>query len=299
MSILVVGSVAIDSVRTPCGERKEALGGSATYFSMSASFFDKVDIVATVGTDFPKRYIARFRKKGIGIDGLKVARGSTFRWKGWYGRDLSTAHTAYTHLNVFKDFSPEVPPHLKNPRYVFLANIDPDLQIKVLKQVSRPELIACDSMNYWIATKRDSLVRLLKRVDIFLLNEAEARQLTGEDNLLSASRAVLSLGPKAVIIKKGENGVAYFSRSEHFAAPAYLLDTVRDPTGAGDTFAGGFMGYLGKSRRVGGAAIRRAIVCGTVMASFAVEDFSVGRLLAISANDIERRIKRFRDMTSF
>ena len=300
MSILVVGSVAIDSIKTPFGRREAALGGSATFFSMAASFFNRVDLVATVGDDFPGSYIDLFRKKGIGTEGLHTASGKTFRWKGWYDYDLNTAHTVYTHLNVFKDFKPEVPADLKKPEYLFLANIDPDLQLDVLKQVSRrPKLVACDSMNYWIQTRRESLMRLLKRVDIFLLNDGEARQLTGEVNLLRAAQAVLSYGPKAVVVKKGEHGVIYFSRTSHFISPAYLLETVRDPTGAGDTFAGGMIGYLSTVEKVDSSSICRGIVYGSILASFTVEDFGVDRLAKISMRDIRRRYEHFKKITRF
>lgn len=299
MSILVVGSVALDSLKTPFGKREDALGGSATFFSMAASFFNKVNIVATVGKDFPGRYIDLFRKKGIGIKGLYAADGKTFRWKGWYDYDLNIAHTVYTHLNVFKEFKPEVPENLKRPENLFLANIDPDLQLSVLKQVARPRLVACDSMNYWIETKRENLIRLLKRVDLFLLNDGEARQLTGEANLLKAARRILSYGPNAVVVKKGEHGVIYFSRSSHFVSPAYLLETVRDPTGAGDTFAGGMIGYLSTVKKIDDKAICKSIVYGSILASFTVEGFSVDRLAEISMRDIRRRYENFKKVTSF
>lgn len=299
MSILVVGSVAIDSVKTPFGRRAQALGGSATYFSMAASFFDKVDIVATVGEDFPQKYIRLLQDKGVGTGGLTIAKGKTFRWKGWYGYDLNTAHTVYTHLNVFKDFRPCVPPSLKKSKHLFLANIDPELQLSVLKQMSRPKLVACDSMNYWIETKKKHLLKLLKHVDIFLLNEGEARELTGEANLLKASRYLLSCGPKAVVVKKGEHGVIYFSHSAHFISPAYLLEQVYDPTGAGDTFAGGMIGYLSSVDRLDHSSVRKAIIYGSVLASFTVEDFSVNRLAGISRKDIQKRYDHFKNITRF
>lgn len=291
--------MALDSLETPFGKREEALGGSATFFSMAASFFNRVNIVATVGKDFPKRHIALFGKKGIGTEGLHIADGKTFRWKGWYDYDLNTAHTVYTHLNVFKDFEPKVPAALKYPEHLFLANIDPDLQLSVLKQVRRPKLVACDSMNYWIDTKKKSLMRLLEQVDLFLLNDGEARQLTGEANLLKAARKILSYGPKAVVVKKGEHGVIYFSRSSHFISPAYLLETVRDPTGAGDTFAGGMIGYLSTVKKIDDRAICRGIAYGSILASFTVEGFSVDRLAVISAGDIRRRYEHFKKITRF
>lgn len=299
MSILVVGSVAIDSVKTPFGKRPEALGGSATYFSMAASFFNKVNIVATVGEDFPKKYINLFKNKGIGTEGLHVAKGKTFRWEGRYDFDLNTAHTIATHLNVFQNFKPEVPKDLKNSKFVFLANIDPELQYNVLKQVTHPKLVACDSMNYWLEHKKKEFERLLDKVDILLLNDSEARQFTGEPNLMRAARMIVNFGPKAVIIKKGEHGVIYFSKDSHFIAPAYLLETVYDPTGAGDTFAGGMIGYLSKAGKVDEASIRKSIIYGSILASFAVEDFSVDRMLEITMDDINSRYDHFKKITRF
>jgi sugar/nucleoside kinase (ribokinase family) len=299
MSILVVGSVALDSIRTPFGRRSDILGGSATFFSIAASFFNRVDIVATVGSDFPERHLDIFRKRHIGLDGLEVRPGKTFRWKGFYEYDLNTAHTISTHLNVFSDFDPRVPRHLRSPDILFLANIDPSLQHSVLRQIERPRLVACDSMNYWIANKRRDLVKLLRSVDILLVNDAEARQLSGEANLLKASRAILRLGPKAVVIKRGEYGVIYFSRLSHFVAPAYLLEKIFDPTGAGDTFAGGLIGYLSRSRRCDDRSVRKGIVYGSVLASFTVEGFSVSRLIGISMKDIGKRYDHFRAITRF
>lgn len=298
MSILVVGSVAIDSVKTPFGKRDEALGGSATYFSIAASFFNKVNIVATVGSDFPKKYINILEKKNIGLEGFHLVRGKTFRWKGWYDNDLN-AHTVSTHLNVFRDFKPEIPRDLKNSKYIFLANIDPDLQYSVLKQMKHPRLIACDSMNYWIENKRKSFEKLLDKIDMLFLNESEAKLFTGEVNIMKAVRDITAMGPKAVIIKKGEHGIIYFSKNTHFITPAYLLESVCDTTGAGDTFAGGMIGYLSKSGKINDAIIRRAIVYGNILASFAVEDFSVNRLLEIDRSDIDARYNDFRRITKF
>lgn len=300
MSILVVGSVAIDSIETPFGKRDEALGGSATYFSMAASFFNKVDIIATVGSDFPKKYITLFKNKNIGTSGLHIAKGQkTFRWKGKYDYDLSTAQTIYTRLNVFKNFKPEIPHNLRESEFVFLANIDPELQYNVLKQIKRPKLIACDSMNYWITHKRRDFELLLDKVDVLLLNDAEARQFTGESNLMKAARLVVSMGPKAVVIKKGEHGVIYFSKKSHFIAPAYLLESVYDPTGAGDTFAGGMVGFLSRQRKIDEANIRKSVVYGSILASFAVEDFSVNRLADITMREIHERYNHFKEITKF
>ena len=299
MSILVIGSVALDSVETPFGKRDDILVGSATFFSITASFFNKVNIVATVGEDFPKQYVTLLKNKKIGLDGLTVSKGKTFRWKGRYDFDLNTAHTISTHLNVFKDFDPCVPEHLRKPEFLFLANIDPDLQYKVLQQVKRPKLVACDSMNYWITTKKRSLERLLKKVDILLLNDAEARQFSGESNLIKAAQRVISYGPKAVVIKRGEYGVIYFSKNAHFIAPAYLLEKIYDPTGAGDTFAGGMVGYISRAKTINETTIRKGIIYGSIMASFTVEDFSVNRLLRISQRDIESRFNHFKKITKF
>ncbi len=299
MSILVVGSVAIDSVETPFGKREGVLGGSATYFSMAASFFNKVNIIATVGEDFPEKYIALFKNKKIGIDGLNIAKGKTFRWKGRYDYDLNSANTIYTHLNVFKNFRPHVPTGLENSEFLFLANIDPGLQYDVLRQMKKPRLVACDSMNYWIKNKKKELEKLLDKVDIFLLNDSEARQLSGEANLMKAAQLIQSMGPKAVIIKKGEHGVIYFSADSHFIAPAYLLESVYDPTGAGDTFAGGMMGYLSKVGRITEESVRKAVIYGTILASFVVEDFSVNRLVGLSMAEIRSRYNHFKHVTRF
>jgi sugar/nucleoside kinase (ribokinase family) len=299
MSILVIGSVALDSVQTPFGKRKEILGGSATYFSIAASLFDEVHLVATVGEDFPPRYLNTLKKKGVGLEGLEVARGKTFRWRGRYDYDLNVAHTISTELNVFKEFKPRVPEELKDSKFVFLANIDPHLQLDVLRQVRRPGLVACDSMNFWIANKRRGLEKVLAEADIFLMNDSEARQLSGETNLLGAARRIVSAGPRAVIIKKGEHGALYVSKRSHFIVPAYPLESLYDPTGAGDTFAGGLMGFLSRCGRTDEPSIRKAIVYGSIMASFAVEDFSVNRLLAVSMADVNARYRHFEKITRF
>jgi sugar/nucleoside kinase (ribokinase family) len=299
MSILVVGSVALDSIETPFGKKEEILGGSATFFSVSASFFDKVDIIATVGEDFPKKHLDMLKKRDIGIDGIEINKGKTFRWEGRYEFDMNVAHTLATHLNVFQDFSPVIPRSLRNSRVLFLANIDPDLQDRVLSQMKRPKLVACDSMNHWITSKKKSLEKFLHKVDIFFLNDAEARQFSGEANLIKAAKAIVSKGPKSVVIKKGEHGVIYYSKSGHFVAPAYPLENVFDPTGAGDTFAGGVIGYLSNAAKLDSSAIRKSMVYGSIMASFAVEDFSVNRLLSIKMRDINKRYSQFKKLTKF
>lgn len=299
MGIVVVGSVAFDSLETPFGKRNNVLGGSATYFSFSASFFADVKLTATVGSDFPEKYLRLFKRQGIDIKGLKKEKGKTFSWKGKYGYDLNTAQTVYTRLNVFEKFSPQLPPSYKKEKFIFLANIDPDLQESVLNQIRKPKLVACDTMNHWINDKRHSLVKLLKKVDVLLLNDAEARQLTEEVNLFKAIKWVFKRGPEIVIIKKGEHGVILATKQSLFCIPAYPLETVFDPTGAGDTFAGGFLGSLSRFNKLDNSALRRAVVYGTVMASFAVEDFGPERLISITRRDIEARYRMFRKLTCF
>jgi sugar/nucleoside kinase (ribokinase family) len=299
MDILVVGSVAFDSVETPFGRGDDVLGGSATYFSTSASFFTGVQLVAVVGDDFPDEPRQFLSSRGVDLTGLQTRPGRTFRWKGRYGYDLSEAHTLETHLNVFETFRPQLPESYRQARYVFLANIDPDLQLEVLQQVERPQLIACDTMNFWIEGKRAALVRTLGHVDILVINEAEVRQLADEPNLVKASRAVLAMGPKTLVVKRGEYGVLVFSEHSVFSAPAYPLEEVFDPTGAGDTFAGGFMGYLAATGNPTDEAVRKATVFGSVMASFTVEDFSLERLRKLNWAEIEDRFRRFQALTAF
>jgi len=299
MSILVVGSVAFDSVQTPFGKVEEVLGGSGTYFSTSASFFTDVQLVAVVGEDFPDEHLAFLRSRNVDLEGVKKTPGKTFRWKGRYDYDLNEAHTLETHLNVFETFRPEIPKGYEDAEFVFLANIDPELQLEVLKQVRKPRLVACDTMNFWISGKRDALLRTLQHVDILVINEAEARQLAEEPNLVKAARTILSMGPKTLVIKRGEYGVIMFTEHTVFTAPAYPLETVFDPTGAGDTFAGGFIGYLASTRNCDDASIRQAIVFGSVMASFTVEDFSLNRLRTLDYREIEERFRRFKLLTDF
>lgn len=299
MSILVVGSVALDSIETPFGKRKEILGGSATFFSIAASFFDKVNIIATVGEDFPKKYLQLLKKRDISTGGIAINKGKTFRWEGRYEYDMNIAHTLATHLNVFQNFAPRIPHNLRDSHILFLANIDPELQDSVLRQMNKPGLIACDSMNHWITSKRKALEKFLHRIDIFLLNDGEARQFSGEANLLKAAKAIVAKGPKSVVIKKGEHGIIYYSKNTHFIAPAYPLEEVYDPTGAGDTFAGGVIGYLSKSGKLNDTVIRKSMVMGSILASFAVEDFSVNRLLSVRMADINKRYLEFEKLTRF
>lgn len=299
MSILVVGSVAFDSVETPFGQVENVLGGSATYFSTSASFFTDVNLVAVVGDDFPDRHLEFLASRNIDLRGMTRVPGKTFHWKGKYGYDLNEAQTLETHLNVFEAFKPRIPAEYRDTEFLFLANIDPELQMEVLNQVGRPRVIACDTTNFWISSKPEALKRVIARVDILIINEAEARQFTQEVNLVKAARKLLALGVKTLVIKRGEYGVLMFSNDTVFAAPAYPLEEVFDPTGAGDTFAGGFMGYLANTGDTSEAGIRQAIIFGSVMASFNVEDFSLERMKRLRYPEIEERFRSFKALTQF
>jgi sugar/nucleoside kinase (ribokinase family) len=299
MSILVVGSVAFDSVETPFGSVENVLGGSATYFSTSASFFTDENLVAVVGEDFPEEHVTFLQSRNIDLRGLTRENGKTFHWKGKYGYDLNEAQTLETHLNVFQSFRPQIPAAYADAEYLILANIDPELQLEVLNQVRQPRVVACDTMNFWISSKPEALKQVIARVDFFIINEGEARQLTGEVNLVKAARKILALGAKNLIIKRGEYGVLMFTGAAVFAAPAYPLEEVFDPTGAGDTFAGGFMGYLANTGNLSEEGVRQAIVFGSVMASFNVEDFSLNRLKRLEYREIEERYRSFKAMTHF
>jgi sugar/nucleoside kinase (ribokinase family) len=297
--VLIVGSVAIDSVRTPLGEAGEALGGAAVYSSVAASFFAPVDLVGVVGTDFPPEHLEFLKGRGINLEGLQVQEGETFRWRGYYDYDVNQAHTLATHLNVFEHFRPELPESYRDAAYVFLANIDPDLQLEVLQQVRKPKLTFCDTMNFWIEGKRDRLLEVLRRVDVVFMNDAEARELCGTFSLVRAGRQLLEMGPQAVIVKKGEHGAVLFTRDAHFCAPSYPLEEVRDPTGAGDTFAGGFIGYLASTDDISEPNLRRAVIHGSVLASYDVEDFSLERMRTLSQEDIRRRYQEFQRIAFF
>jgi sugar/nucleoside kinase (ribokinase family) len=299
MSLLVVGSVALDSVKTPFGEENDVLGGSATYFSVSAGYFTGVNLVAVVGEDFPEEHINLLKSNPINIDGLEKKPGKTFRWKGSYNYDLNEAHTLDTQLNVFADFDPKIPESYKNSKYVFLANIDPDLQIKVLDQITNPKLIVCDTMNYWIEGKLDSLKRLLSKINILIINDSETRELGKDPNVVKAAQKILSWGPDSIIVKRGEYGSLMFSDSSIFSAPAYPLEFVFDPTGAGDSFAGGFMGYISKVDDFSEETKRKAIIFGSTMASFNVEKFSLKRLQSLTWKEIEKRFRFFKRITHF
>ncbi len=299
MALLVVGSVALDSLETPFGRRDDVLGGSASYFSVCASFFGPARMVAVVGEDFPEDHVRFFASRGVDLAGLSRVKGRTFRWKGRYEFDLNTAHTLDTQLNVFADFRPDLPAHYRDSEYVFLGNIDPDLQRAVLDQVRAPRFVACDTMNFWIESKRESLLKTLRRVDMLFVNDAEARELAGEHNVVNAARRILSFGPRSVVVKRGEYGALFFSGEEVFAASAYPLPAVFDPTGAGDSFAGGFMGYLARCRREDHATMRRAIVVGSVLASFTVEQFSLERLRTLQPEEIRARFAEAKQLAHF
>jgi sugar/nucleoside kinase (ribokinase family) len=298
MSVLVVGSVALDSVETPSGRRDEVLGGSASFFSAVASLFAPVSLVAVVGEDFPEEHVRFFAGRSIDLAGLQRAPGRTFRWKGRYVGDLNQAESLDTQLNVFETFDPELPAAYREARFVFLANIDPDLQARVLDQVHAPTFVACDTMNFWIRGKLEALRQTLRRVDCLLVNDGEARLLTGEHNIVRAVRAILKMGPRQVVVKRGEYGAMVMDQ-EIFAIPAYPLEDVRDPTGAGDTFAGGFVGQLASAGRVDRDTLRRAAVMGTVAASFAVQDFSLDGLKRLTRADLEARYQDFRRLVYF
>lgn len=300
MSLLVVGSVAFDAVETPFGKCDQMLGGSASHFSISASFFTEVNIVGVVGGDFTDADGAVFREHNIGTSDVeKIPEGKTFRWRGRYDYDLNVAHTLETQLNVFADFKPKLSDASKSSRLLFLGNIQPDLQREVREQLPGAELVALDTMNLWIENTRDSLLRTIKGVDVVIINDAEARQLTGIPNLIKAAREILQWGPRALIVKRGEYGAALFTPENYFAIPAFPLESVFDPTGAGDTFAGGFMGYLSSQEVLDEAAMRRAMIFGSVMASFNVEEFGTERVRRLTYDEINERFSAFKRMTHF
>jgi sugar/nucleoside kinase (ribokinase family) len=295
--LVVVGSVALDTVRTPFGKVTEALGGSATYFSYAASFFTQVRVVAAVGEDFPREHLDLLAGRGVDLNALEVLAGKrTFRWTGEYGFDLNEARTLDTQLNALAEFKPALGARHRAAPFLFLANIDPELQLGVRRQMDGPLLTALDTMNFWIDGKREALARALAEIDVLIINDAEARMLAREPNLVKAARSIITMGPRVVVIKRGEYGAVMVSGQEFFFIPAYPLETVFDPTGAGDTFAGGFMGYLAREGTVDRRTIRRAMAFGAVMASFTVEDFSLERLKRLTAPEIEQRFAEIQTM---
>ena len=299
MSVLVVGSVALDSVETPFGKADDVLGGSATFFSAAASLLTKVSVVGVVGADYPVDRLEPLRKRGVDFSGLEQADGNSFRWRGRYRHDLNSAETLETHLGVFSHFSPKIPEKLRSSPYLFLANIDPRLQLDVLEQVKTPKLVACDTLNFWIQSRRPDLLKLLSHVDLVTLNDAEARQLTEKFNLVQAAQWIMARGPRHVIIKKGEHGAFMFTENSIFFAPAFPLENVFDPTGAGDSFAGGFIGYLAATGDLSEANMRRAVIYGSVMGSFAVEKFSIERLLTVTRAEMDQRMRDMRRLVAF
>jgi sugar/nucleoside kinase (ribokinase family) len=299
MSVLVVGSVALDTVETPFGNTSDALGGSATFFSAAASLFCPVQLVGVVGHDFPFDELSFLAQRGVDLGGIERANGESFRWAGVYSFDLNSRETKETRLGVFADFKPRIPDSFRDSEWVFLGNIDPELQMDVLDQVRSPRLVACDTMNFWIEGKRDALLELLRRVDVLMVNDSEARELSGDYNLLRAARWIQERGPGAVIVKKGEHGAILFTGSLIFFAPGFPLEEVFDPTGAGDAFAGGFLGYLARTGSTDPEHLRRAMIYGAAMGSFAVEKFSVDRLRSVTVTDVHERVRMFREYTAF
>lgn len=299
MSVLVVGTVAFDSIETPSGSAERILGGSASYFAFGASYFAPVRVVGVIGKDFPQDYLDLFTERNIDIAGIKREAGDTFHWRGRYHEDINQRDTIELHLNVLAGFKPELPESYRDAEYVFLGNIDPLMQMEVLNQIRRLKLVVCDTMDHWIRESQEELKKVLKRIEMLVINDSEARLLSGYNNIVKAARAILRMGPKMVLIKRGEYGVLQFSDSSVFATPAYPLEEVFDPTGAGDSFAGGLMGHLARNGDMSEGGLRRAIVYGSVVASFTVEDFGVKRLSGVSLPEIEERYQRFVQLTDF
>ena len=299
MSVLVVGTVAFDSIEAPSGSVERVLGGSASYFALGASFFAPVRIVGVIGEDFPQGYLDLFTQRGVDIEGIKRERGETFHWRGRYHEDINVRDTIELHLNVLAGFEPRLPDNYRDAEYVFLGNIDPVMQLEVLNQIRHMKLVICDTMDYWIRESPEQLKKVLQRIEMLVINDSEARLLSGYSNIVQAARAILRMGPKMVLIKRGEYGVLQFSDSSIFATPAYPLEEVFDPTGAGDSFAGGLMGQLARSGDLSQGGLRRAIVYGSVVASFTVEDFGVKRLTDTSLPEIEDRYQKFVRLTDF
>jgi sugar/nucleoside kinase (ribokinase family) len=297
MTLLVVGSIALDSIFTPFGETADALGGSAVYFSVAGSILHPVQVVGVIGHDYPHEELERLAPRGIDWSGVERAEGESFRWKGKYSYDLQSRETLETRLGVFADFQPKLPVAFRSARFLFLGNIDPELQIGVLDQVSQPEMVVCDTMNYWIQRKKAALLQLLSRIDVLMVNDSEARELSGDWNIHRAGRWILAHGPTRVVIKQGEHGALLIERNRTFYVPAFPLETVFDPTGAGDAFAGGFMAYLARTQSVTEDNIRRAMVYGAAMGSYAVEQFGIRGFEPVTLSDVEARVRAFQDLT--
>ncbi len=299
MSVLVVGTVAFDSVETPHASAERILGGSAAYFAMTASFFAPVQLVGVIGEDFPQEYLDLLSGRGVDLEGLKREKGDTFYWRGRYHEDLNVRDTLELHLNVLSGYVPHLPESYRDSQYVFLGNIDPTIQLKVLEQLTNSRLVACDTMDHWIQGSNAELQKVLGRVEILVINDSEARMLSGQHNIVKAARSILKMGPRVLLIKRGEYGVLQFTDSSVFATPAYPLEEVFDPTGAGDSFAGGFVGYLARTGNHSERGLRRAIAYGSVAASFAVEDFGLRRMIPLTLQEIEDRYHRFLALTDF
>ncbi|MFA6243684.1 MAG: PfkB family carbohydrate kinase [Candidatus Hydrogenedentales bacterium] len=298
MSVTVVGSVAFDDVETPYGRNVDGLGGAATYFAIAAANFTQVNMVAIIGEDFPPEHIALFEQKRINLDGLERAKGKTFRWAGRYHANLNDRDTLDTQLNVFEHFHPKLPKAACEAPFLFLGNIHPGLQLEVLEQ-AKPKFIGLDTMNLWINIALDDLKKVLARVDAIIVNDSEVKLLTGESNLIRGAKAVQAMGPRIVVLKKGEHGCLLLTENDIFSAPAYPLEEVFDPTGAGDTFAGGFMGYLASQGKTDAESLRRAVVYGSVVASFTCEKFGPDRIAEIGSADIDKRFKEFQALSAF
>ena len=299
MSILVVGSIALDTVETSFGKVKDSPGGSTLFFSAAASFFAPVNVVGVVGKDFDFSQIEFLKNKNVDFSGLKVEQGKTFRWGGYYHENMNQRDTLFTHLNVFETFQPEIPKNYRNSKFIFLANINPELQLHVLNSIDSPTLSVLDTMNYWITGSRQSLDEVIKLVDVLILNDEETRELSGIYNITKAAHELLNQGPKVLVIKKGEHGAVLISKDDYFTIPAFPVDKVVDPTGAGDSFAGGFLGYLASCSKLNKDAFRKAIAYGSTIASFNVESFSFNNLRNINRQDIDNRLEQFRQITNF
>ena len=297
MTLLVVGSIALDSIFTPFGETADALGGSAVYFSVAGSLLHPVQVVGVIGQDYPQQELERLAPRGIDWSGVERASGESFRWKGKYSYDLQSRETLETRLGVFANFQPRLPDSFRSAGFLFLGNIDPELQLGVLEQVHKPELVVCDTMNYWIQSKKAALLQLLSRVDVLMVNDSEARELSGDWNIHRAGRWILGHGPQRVVIKQGEHGALLIEPRRTFYVPAYPLENVFDPTGAGDAFAGGFMAYLARTRSVAEDNVRRAMVYGAAMGSYAVEQFGIRGFERVTLADVEQRVRSFQDLT--
>ncbi len=299
MSLLVVGSIALDSVATPFGGTADAPGGSAVFFAAAGAILHPVQVVGVVGSDYPLGALKALEARGVDLSGVEQAAGESFRWKAKYSYDLQSRETLETRLGVFADFRPKLPPRFKDARYVFLGNIDPELQLGVLDQVTQPALVACDTMNYWIHSKKDLLLELLRHIDILMVNDSEARELSGDWNIYRAARWVLGHGPKMTVVKQGEHGALLVSADSTFKVPAYPLQEVFDPTGAGDAFAGGFMAYVASTQDLSPANLRRAMVYGAAMGSFAVEKFGIQGFDGVTPADVRARVRAFKDLVHF